>query len=425
MQHLVPFLAALFLAAPALAQDAEAPKKPTKLTSAEKKQAKELIKSYFTGDDAAKAEALKGLAAIDHPSRADVSALAKQCWRYAFAGKRVDPKGNIKTCLHPDYAKGQYILQGGGKSKKKKGVFICLHGGGPGVGDGAQIRQVFGAPGGGGMLHVYPTVTEKTAAAWNTEREEQYVLAILDELKRSYRIDTNQVYLAGHSMGGYGTWSIGGRHADLFAALSPQAGGLFVTRGGSGPGVAPGVLLNLKNTPIWFYNSTDDPRVRPDSSIKAAEILEGYEKQYGKFDYVWKKYTDIGHGFPKEGLQPIWKWMTAKKRDPLPERVLWDPSRKYKNHFYWLRRGGSAGGPFDVARDRKTNTFTVTGTTSGLTIMVNKKMIDRKKEVVVKSADGKELWKGKVGYSLLALVESIDAKKDTEMWFDGWIRLGT
>lgn len=414
---LVPLLGSPMAAGPARADD-----KPTKLSSAEKKQAKDLIRDYFEAtDDAGRQAALTALKAIDHPSTSDTSSLTKVAFKYAFGlGPRVKDGSGDVTCSHPKYP-GQYILSGA--SKRKKGVFICLHGGGQGVGSGAQIRGLFGTPGGGGMIHVYPTVVQKTGSAWNTEREEQYVLAILEELKRTFPIDTNRVYLAGHSMGGYGTWSIGGRHADVFAALSPQAGGLFVMRGGSGLGVAPGILLNLKNTPIWFYNSTDDPRVRPDSSIKAAEILERYEKQYGKFDFVWKKYSDIGHGTPKEGLQPIWKWMQGKQRDPLPERVLWEPSRSYKNHFYWLHRREGAKGPFDVQRVPRKNTFTVTGSTRGLSIMVNKKLIDYRKEVVVKDATGKELFRGKVRPSLVTLVTSVAAKLDVEMYFDGVIDL--
>ena len=44
-------------------------------------------------------------------------------------------------------------------------------------------------------------------------------------------------------------------------------------------------------------------------------------------------------------------------------------------------------------------------------------------EVTVVDKDGKQLFRGVVGYSLVALVESIDAKRDPQMWFDGWIEL--
>lgn len=413
--RLVAWLAGIACAlTPALAQDPKPPKPPEKLSADELKQAKELYKAYFAAKtDADRATACAALEPLDHPSTADVTTFAKLAFGLAMAGPRVEGSGNV-TCTDPAYP-GKYILAGGGGGKR--GIFICLHGGGQGVGDGEQIRSLFGAPGGGGMIHVYPTVIEKVGSAWNEEREERYVLAILDELKRTFDIDTNRVYLAGHSMGGYGTWSIGTRHADLFAAISPQAGGLFMMGGDS---IVPGLVENLKNCPIWFYNSTDDKQVSCRSAQIASKQLEALKAKYGPFDYVWKEYSDIGHGTPKEGLAPIWKWMSEKRRDPLPKRVLWHSMRDYKRHFYWLARTDAAG-PFDVARDG--NTFTVTGASRGLAILLNKKMVRYDQDVIVKSDSGAELFKGRVRPSLRATLESIAAKRDLEMWFDAWIVL--
>ncbi len=399
-------------------------KAPTALTSAEMKEAEAAIKAYLEAPTwAKKREIAARLEAIDHPSKQDIAKLAQK----AFAmTRRLGPAvkdERKRVCTHPDFP-GHYLLDVPGKAKQGKpvGVFIALHGGGAGVGEGAQIEGLFGKPM-SGMIHVYPTVIEKEATAWNTEREEQYVLAILDELKRTFAVDTNRVYLAGHSMGGYGTWSIGPRHADLFAAISPQAGGVFVMGGGAGGKVeiADGIVSNLKNLPIWFYNSTDDPQVRPDSSIRAAERLEELKAEFGAFDFVWKKYTDIGHGTPKEGLGEIWKWMLTKKRDPLPAQVLWEPTRTYKRHFYWLRHADPGSGRYDVKRDG--NRFTVASGGSGLTLMVNEKMVKFDQPVTVVDAEGKELFQGRVPYSLLPMIESIDAKRDPELWFSGWIRL--
>jgi dienelactone hydrolase len=41
---------------------------------------------------------------------------------------------------------------------------------------------------------------------------------------RDVEFDLRRVYLTGHSMGGHGTWQIGARYADRFAALAPSAG---------------------------------------------------------------------------------------------------------------------------------------------------------------------------------------------------------
>ena len=54
---------------------------------------------------------------------------------------------------------------------------------------------------------------------------EKDVLQVLNLMKRQYRIDENRMYLAGHSMGGFGSWYLGARYSQIWAALAPFAGG--------------------------------------------------------------------------------------------------------------------------------------------------------------------------------------------------------
>jgi len=49
-------------------------------------------------------------------------------------------------------------------------------------------------------------------------------LEVLEIARDTFPIDTAQVYLTGHSMGGHGVWHIGLNHPDLFAAMAPEAG---------------------------------------------------------------------------------------------------------------------------------------------------------------------------------------------------------
>ncbi|HVU52082.1 MAG TPA: prolyl oligopeptidase family serine peptidase, partial [Polyangia bacterium] len=53
---------------------------------------------------------------------------------------------------------------------------------------------------------------------------ERDVLRVLADVRRAYRVDPARVSLTGLSMGGGGTWTIGLRHAALFAALAPVCG---------------------------------------------------------------------------------------------------------------------------------------------------------------------------------------------------------
>jgi predicted esterase len=54
-------------------------------------------------------------------------------------------------------------------------------------------------------------------------KAEQDVLDVLADMRRAYKVD--RVYLTGHSMGGYGTWSLAQAHPELFTALAPISGG--------------------------------------------------------------------------------------------------------------------------------------------------------------------------------------------------------
>ncbi len=406
-------LLALLTAAVALPAATQARKtERAGLNSSEKKKVLNLLDRYFPErDPTGRNKILKDLEALDHPSKQDIGYFTRVCFRLAKkAGSRL--KGKAKkgqvTCTHPDYP-GRYILRAPNSAKRRKtGLFIGLHGGGEGVGDGAQIERSFGKFD-AKMINVYPTVVEKSRAAWNTEREEQYVLAIIEELKRTYRIDTNRIYIAGHSMGGFGAWSIAGRHTDVFAAASAMAGGQF----------GRGVLPNLLNLPFYFYHATDDERVPPTSDMEAAKKLEEAKKKYGPFNFVWKLYTGIGHGFPRKGVKPIFDWMRKFKRNPYPERILWERSRSYKTHFYWLKN--------ETARDlidvqRKGNEFTVAGAVTGTWIFLNHKMVDLKKPVVVRHGNS-VLVNRVVAYSLVALAESIRARNDPEMYFTARIDL--
>ena len=42
---------------------------------------------------------------------------------------------------------------------------------------------------------------------------------VVAEVKRDYNIDPDRIYLTGHSMGGFGTWSVAIDHPDVLPAL--------------------------------------------------------------------------------------------------------------------------------------------------------------------------------------------------------------
>ncbi|MGE5558411.1 MAG: sugar-binding protein [Bacillota bacterium] len=89
------------------------------------------------------------------------------------------------------------------------------------------------------------------------------LMKALDETIKEYPVDTDRIYLAGFSMGGYGTWGIAMRYPELFAAAVPAAGGIDDLRS----------LYKLKHLPMWIFHSTRDNIVPFSGSQKAVDRL--------------------------------------------------------------------------------------------------------------------------------------------------------
>ena len=182
----------------------------------------------------------------------DVGRIERELFEIARSGPKSDGTGTCTAKYEP--FPGKYILSGAGGGKK--GIFIGLHGGGAGVGDGSTAQSQWGGATGKGLIGVFPTANlPGRATTWQSREVEAFVLAIVRELKRTYTIDTNRIYAAGHSLGGSGAYYIGLRHADMFAAVSPNAGGLKGQNISATESVVPGgFVANLYNTPIFITN---------------------------------------------------------------------------------------------------------------------------------------------------------------------------
>ena len=102
---------------------------------------------------------------------------------------------------------------------------------------------------------------------------------LIGELKRTYNIDEARVYVAGQSMGGFGTFAIISEHPRTFAA------GVALCGGGDQSKVA-----RLVNVPIWVFHGAKDESVAVERS---RTIVTEIKKAGGRVRYT--EYADIGH----------------------------------------------------------------------------------------------------------------------------------
>jgi len=101
---------------------------------------------------------------------------------------------------------------------------------------------------------------------------EKDVLDVLAEVERTYKIDPKRIYLMGHSMGGYGTWSIAMAFPDRFAALGPISGGGNVAG-----------MEKIKHIPHFVVHGDNDNTVNVSQS---RTMVEAGKKAGAKIEYI-------------------------------------------------------------------------------------------------------------------------------------------
>ena len=118
-------------------------------------------------------------------------------------------------------------------------------------------------------------------ATYNGIAEED-VLRAMDDVKRAYSVDEDRVYLTGLSMGGGGTWHLGLRYPDRFAAIAPvcAVGDLSLmafAQATKGDGLAlldltgpTAIAENASNQHVFIFHGDADPVVVAEHSRRMA-----------------------------------------------------------------------------------------------------------------------------------------------------------
>ena len=92
----------------------------------------------------------------------------------------------------------------------------------------------------------------------------QSVYQLISETVSTYQIDSDNISLTGHSMGGTGTWNLAAQYPQMFARIAPLSGS---ARGQAAQ------LEALKDIPVWAFIGSDDTVILPEYSENAVSEL--------------------------------------------------------------------------------------------------------------------------------------------------------
>ncbi len=378
------------------------------------REAKALVAEYVATDwkspegIARHDEILERLALHAPLAPRDVKSWRKTITKAWEKGPELAKKG--KNHLWEEEERGLYIVDG--NTKKPKGLFLGMHGGGVGSGEATSSHGAFArAVDELDWVGIFPEVLEKTELGWTTSGTEEFVLELVERALRTWDIDRDKVFFGGHSMGGYGSWTLGAHHADTVAGLTPSAGAPtpYLSASGSIAGIVKGIIPNLHNVAMVIYQSTDDVQVPPDANQAAVRKLEQARKKWGGFDFEYWEVTDQGHGLPPGGTIALLRKIADRTRNARPERIVWQPDLSWKRQFYWLwwdapQRHATVVA--DLKRDENAVDLSIQrGTTEGLWVLLDDELLDLSREVLVR-VDGEVVYRGVPQRSLAALVST-------------------
>jgi predicted peptidase len=125
------------------------------------------------------------------------------------------------------------------------------------------------------------------------EDYDDLVMEMLSRTERELVIDSHRRYLTGLSQGGHGTWVLGARYADVWAAIAPICG----------YGEPDQIGAPLAKMPIWAFHGDADTVVPPErSKILAQSVTDAGGA------VTLTLYPGVGHNswdkaYREEGLQ--------------------------------------------------------------------------------------------------------------------------
>jgi predicted esterase len=210
--------------------------------------------------------------------------------------------------------------------EKKRPLLVMLHGKG---GDDAGAIAPFADARDREFLVLAPFGRGDFGYANSGEAD---VLEAMAEVMSRFRVDSDRVYVAGSSMGGFGALRLAQLYADRFAAVASFAGW---------PGA--GLLGNLHSLPVLLVHGDADDNVPVQASRNAAAVLKDSGSPV-RIDIL----PGVGHSafeaWAVGGGDRLLDYLRPFKRDPWPARISLSVSRPRYGKHYWAEAIGMEAG---------------------------------------------------------------------------------
>jgi len=138
---------------------------------------------------------------------------------------------------------------------------------------------------------------------WATDEMVNAIMTLLDEIQAVLSVDSNRIYLTGVSAGGNGTWEIGLRHPERFAAMVPAMGYY------DWPYTVPDNICDLAGVPVRAFHGAKDELIPLEAEQSLVDALDacGGDVQFTVF-------PDAGHDLNMQRVytSELYTWLLSQ-----------------------------------------------------------------------------------------------------------------
>jgi pimeloyl-ACP methyl ester carboxylesterase len=175
-----------------------------------------------------------------------------------------------------------------------------------------------------GYIVIAPAYAKAGQTGYEFSAEEHAVViaTMRDALKR-FQIDSDRVFLSGHSMGAMAAWDIGLSHPHLFAGVIPISGypdkySRFYDE-------------NAQHLPFYVVAGQLD-------GITPAKIATELDRGWMSHNDVrYVEYIGRGHEHFREEIHRLFDWMQRRRRVAFPTDFTCITLRRSDDRFYWVQ----------------------------------------------------------------------------------------
>lgn len=247
-------------------------------------------------------------------------------------------------------------------------------------------------------------------------REHASVLFSLRDAIRRMSIDTDRVFLSGHSMGGDAAWDISLSHPDLWAGLIPIVANAdrYIRKYSD----------NCRTLPMYFVGGERDGGWLNENGTEFDRYL-----RRAKYDITIVQYLGRGHEHFQDEIQRIFEWMdlSSHRRNFFPREVEALTMRPWDSYFWWLEIDDIPAPAIAIpAEDRErdvkpirtkaeildTNRITVSARSGRGTVWLSPEMLSFEREIAV-SVNGRSL-RQEIAADIETILEDVRTRGDRQ-----------